>query len=170
MTEIVLAVTTRECIALRGFTPRIELGMLESLQHETWFAQPELIHKDPLAAEVRLVMIFQQDDQVLLDEQGHFAADQPLFPEAFAAGAGLPGLKKHVQALARARIGVSCACEFIGYAFDPVQLPHLFLVAYRCRVAASVPVAAGAGSWVSVASLDHVIHVAHERWFIRAVI
>jgi hypothetical protein len=169
MTDIVLSVTTRECIALRGFTQRIELGMLESLEHETWFAQPALIHAEPLAAEVRLVTLFQQADQVLIDERGHFAADQAVLPEAFAAGSGLAGLKKHVQAKARERSGVVGTCELIGYAFDPVQLPHLFLLAYRCRLAPAVQVAAGAGSWVSVATLEHVIEVAHERWFIPAV-
>lgn len=169
MTDIVLAVTTRECIALRGFTSRIELGMLESLQHETWFAQPGLIHNDPMAAEVRLVMIFQQANHVLIDEAGRFAADQPVLPEAFAAGSGLPGLKKHVQAMAHQRIGSPCSCELIGYGFDPLQLPHLFLLAYRCRVASTVQTAAGSGSWVPVSALEHVIRVPHERWFIPLV-
>ena len=105
MDELVLAVTTRECISLRGFTPRIELGMLESIQEETWFTQPALIRNDPLAAEVRLVLLYQHVDHVLIDEQGCFAADQPLFPDTFAAEPGLPGLKHYVQGLALTRIG-----------------------------------------------------------------
>lgn len=169
MTDIVLAVTTRECIALRGFTARIELGMLESLQQETWFAQPALIHNEPLAAEVRLVLLFQQSNHVLIDEEGRFTADFPVYPEAFTAGTGLPGLKKHVQAQAQKRIGAPCGCELVGYGFDPVQLPHLFFLTYRCRVASTVQVAATSGSWVPASALEHVIRVPHERWFIPVV-
>ena len=173
MDELVLAVTTRECIALRGFSSRIELGMLESIQEETWFAQPAIIRHDPLAAEVRLVMLFQHADHVLIDEHGRFAADQPVLPEAFAAGRGLPGLKRHVQGLALARVGRPCGCELAGYAFNPVDQPHLFFLVYRCRVlpaAGSLDEAPdGCGSWVPSSALDRLIHLPHERWFIPVV-
>lgn len=169
MDDLVLAVTTRECIALRGFSPRIELGMLESLQEETWFAQPAIIRTDPLAAEVRLVLFYQQADHVLIDERGRFAADYPLLPEAFSMGAGLPGLKQHVQGLARAHLGISSGCELAGYAFNPVALPHLFFLAYRCHVGPAAVIPAESGSWVPSSSLDRLISVPQERWFIPVV-
>ena len=173
MDELVLAVTTRECIALRGFSPRIELGMLESIQEETWFAQPAVIRNDPLAAEVRLVMLFQDADHVLIDEHGRFAADQAVLPEAFIAGPGLPGLKRHVQGLAQARVDRSCSCELAGYAFNPVDRPHSFFLVYRCRVVPAPGLSTGApvvsGSWVQSSALDRLIQIPHERWFIPVV-
>jgi len=170
MDDLVLAVTTRESIALRGFSPRIELGMLESLQEETWFSQPATIRTDPLAAEVRLVLVFQHADHVLVDEQGRFAADQCILPEAFATSPGLPGLKQYVQGLAQARLGMPCGCELAGYAFNPVSLPHLFFLAYRCRVSQAVAVPPESGSWVPSSSLDSLVSVPQERWFIPVVV
>lgn len=169
MDELVLAVTTRECISLRGFTPRIELGMLESIQEETWFTQPALIRNDPLAAEVRLVLLYQHVDHVLIDEQGCFAADQPLFPDTFAAEPGLPGLKHYVQGLALTRIGHACGCELAGYAFHPIDQPHLFYLVYRCRVGNATGVPVTSGSWVPASALESLIRVPHERWFIPVV-
>ena len=169
MDDLVLAVTTRECISLRGFTPRIELGMLESLQEETWFTQPALIRNDPLAAEVRLVLLYQHVDHVLIDEQGRFAADQPLFPNTFGAGPGLPGLKQYVQGLALTRLGHACGCELAGYAFHPIDQPHLFYLVYRCRVGLATGVPIASASWVLASALESLIRVPHERWFLNVV-
>ena len=167
--DLVLAVTTRECISLRGFTPRIELGMLEALQEETWFAQPAIIRNDPLAAEVRLALIYQHADHVLIDEQGRFAADQPLFPDTFAADRGLPGLKKYVQQLALIRLGMPCGCELAGYAFHPIDQPHIFYLVYRCRVVHATAVPVASGSWIPAGSLESLIRVPYERWLIPIV-
>lgn len=187
MEDLVLAVTTRECIALRGLCPTIDLAMIESLTDETWFAVPSAITADPLAAEVRLVLIFQLGEHVLIDEIGRFAVDRPLPPEAFAGGKGFVGLKRHVEQLARELLAREllareqlatepgagpCLCELAGYAFDPLVSANHFFLAYRCRPKGAdgqLPAPVAGGSWVPAHTLDTLVHAPTQRWFLPLV-
>lgn len=177
MEDLVLAVTTRECIALRGLCPTIDLAMIECLTDETWFAVPSAITADPLAAEVRLVLIFQHGEHVLIDEIGRFAVDRPLPPEAFAAGKGFVGLKRHVEQLAREQLATeqgagSCLCELAGYAFDPLVSANHFFLAYRCRPKVTdgqLPAPLAGGSWVPAHTLSQLVHAPTQRWFLPLV-
>jgi hypothetical protein len=146
MDDLVLAMPSREFIALRGLTTAISMAVLDSLQEDSWFALPSALHQDPLAVEVHIGRVLVRPGEALLTEAGSLVTRGPVPPEAFATAQGLAGLKRHVLGL-----NGGGRTELVGYLYEPVQLPRVFLLLYRCQGVT------GAGSWVPSASLAGLV-------------
>jgi hypothetical protein len=159
--ELVLAMPARELFAVTGFTTELAMPVLESLGEESWFALPEAIREDPMAREVRLGMVIVRGTpgarEVLAQADGTILGLSALLPEHLP-GTGLGALKRHAQAVARARSGLpagaTCGVEVVGYIHDGKlpDLRHVVVAVYRAVVAPETP-APGEASWLRAASL-----------------
>ncbi len=91
--QLVMAMPRRELFALKGIIQNVSLPVLESLQHEHWFALPEVIADDLEAKEVRIGLLVERDSQYLVDNDGVLLHAAEVPPEVEHFGAGLLGLK-----------------------------------------------------------------------------
>ena len=147
MEDLVLALPSRDFIALRGYTQRLNLPVLEALQQDTWLAVPAAIREDPLAAGVEIGILLERGGEVLLGPDGHLLARTPVVPEEIQPGAMLVALRKAAETRAVRRVGQPTRAELVGWFHDPVLAPRTLLLVYRARVPEATQVAAG--SWVS---------------------
>ena len=129
-----MAMPCREFIAVRGFSARIDLALLDSLQDDGWFAIPAAIREDPLAVAVHLALVVLCNGQVLTDEAGHLVQHGPVLPEDLANRPLLKGLKHHAETRTGTRLGVPGRAELIGYLHEPKLLPRCMMLVYRCIV------------------------------------
>ena len=147
MEDLVLALPSRDFIALRGYTQRLDLPVLEALQQDTWLAVPTAIREDPLAAGVEIGLVLERGGEVLLGPDGRLLARAPIVPEEIQPGAMLVALRKAADLRAGRRVGHPTRTELVGWFHDPLVAPRTLLLVYRARLPETVQVAAG--SWVS---------------------
>jgi hypothetical protein len=136
MEDLVLAMPCREFIAVRGFSPKIDMAVLDSLQEDTWFTVPSAIQADPTAVVVHLALLIVRDDVVLVGQDGHVLFPEMVPPEAYSVKTGLGALKMFAEQRAHERLGgVRSRVELAGLVHEPKLLPRQVLLVYRALVA-----------------------------------
>lgn len=135
---MVLAMPRRELFTVSGFVTNVEMRVIESVADESWYAQPSVVAEDIEAKEVRLGMLIQRADEVLIDGAGILLHATPIPPETAELADGLRGLRELAR-LAAAHLlperpqGI----QLIGY-FNDDTLPEVrpyFLLVYTVRAA-----------------------------------
>ena len=155
MDDLVLAMSSREFIALRGFTTRIAMEVLESLQQDTWFAVPDAIQADPLAVAVHIAVLPRRGSEVLIAQDGRLLHPVPITAEIFPGGPQLVALRQVAERLATAVMGAPTRAEIAGFVHDPVRLPHTFVLVYQCLLPADAP--APSGAWMTTSAARGVV-------------
>ncbi len=152
---LVLALPRRELFRIQGFTTAMDLRVLDSLTEETYFAAAAGLKNSLDAKEVRLGVVVQRGDTVLVSEQGVLLHDTSIPPAAGQLGTGLLGLRNLALAAGRVLLGeAKCRVELAGLCNEDA-LPEcrgVFIVVYLLRAPETVPAPAGF-SWVSSANL-----------------
>lgn len=151
MEDLVLAMPCREFIAVRGFSGKIDMAVLDSLQDDTWFTVPQAIQADPTAVVVRLALIIVQDDVVLVGRDGQVLIQELVPPEAYAVKTGLGALKLFAEQCVLQVVGARSRVELAGLVHEPKLLPRQVLLVYRAVVPSGT--AAGEGVWQSPAEI-----------------
>jgi hypothetical protein len=147
MEELVLALPSRDFIALRGYAQRLDLPVLEALQQETWLAVPAAIREDPLAVGIEIGLLLERGGEVLLGPDGRLLERAPVVPDEIQPGAMLVALRKAAESRAGRRVGQPTRAELSGWFHDPTLAPRTLLLVYRARLPEAIQVAAG--SWIS---------------------
>lgn len=134
---LVLAMPRRELFRFTGFTTAIDLAVIESLGQESWYAVASTLVSNFDAKEVRLGLLLERGEQVLLDEAGSILHTTRLGPEVGALGSGIKALRD-LALLAGARfVGVErVRCELTGF-LNEEAIPGYrgaMVLVYRCRV------------------------------------
>ncbi len=141
----------RELFSVSGFETRVEMRVIESLAEESWFAAPVVLRDDFEAKEVRLALLVQRDDHVLVDEDGVLLHATPIPPETVNLGAGLRGLRELARVAARELLAQqSRGVQLMGY-FNEDGLPEtrpFFILVYLVHAEPEAPAPTGM-SWVS---------------------
>ncbi len=163
MDDLVMAMPCREFIALRGFSPRIDLAVLDSLQDDPWFAVLAAVQADPTAVVVHLGLMLLCAGQVLVDGDGRFLREAPIPPEAMGSRSGLAALKALAELRTQDRLGVRGRVELAGLVHEPRLLPRQLLLVYRCVVPPGT--GAGEGTWKPPTELRAL----HDDWLERTV-
>jgi hypothetical protein len=155
---LVLAMPRRELFRFSGFITAIDLGVIESIGGESWYAVASSLVGNLDAKEVRLGLLIERDGQVLVDEAGSILHVARVGPEVGKLASGIKGLRD-LALLAGARfVGVErVRCELTGFLNEdaiPGYRDALVLI-YRCRVPpeAQTPPAM---SWVGPRQLAHL--------------
>ena len=152
---LVLAMPRRDLFRITGFCQRIDLAILESVVQDSWYALASTLVGNLDAKEVRLGLIVQRGDQVLVNEAGALLQTTRIGPDIAQLGSGVKALRDlanlaaaHFLHLERARV------ELIGY-LNEDSLPGLrdaFVLGYRC-VAPEGAAAPAGQSWVPIRQL-----------------
>lgn len=152
---LVRVMPRRQLYALRGFCPRIDLNILNSIDDEGWFATRSAIAGDVDSKEVRIAVVVVRREaagpEVLADGDGRIAHGADIGPES----EGLAALKAIAKATAeRVSGGIAHGVELAGYLNDDVDqaLRHAFILVYRARVPAGTTAPAGL-SWLPRSAL-----------------
>jgi hypothetical protein len=148
---LVMAMPRRELFRVNGFTTRVDLGVMESLAEEAWFAAPSTLSGNFDAKEVRLGLVVTRADQVLISEQGCLLHMTPIMPEVANLGVGLRALRELAVLAGRQFLGgVACQVELLGYCNDDAMadIRPFFILVYRCQAAGDCA-APEHMSWVS---------------------
>lgn len=169
MDDLVMVMPCREFIALRGFSPRIDLAVLDSIQDDTWFAVPAAAEQDPTAVVVQLGLVLLCAGQVLTGGDGQYLRMAPIPPEALTSRTGLAALKALAEQRTLDLLGVRGRSELAGLVHEPKLLPRQVLLVYRSIVPAGTGAGGageGAGAWRSPAE----VVARSSAWLERAVI
>jgi hypothetical protein len=150
MEDLILALPSRDFFALRGYTQRLDMPVLEALQQDTWLAVPAAIREDPLAVGVEIGLVLERGGEVLLAPDGRLLERTPVLPDELSNGAMLLALRRAAEARASRRLGQVTRAELIGWYHDPQVAARTLVLVYRSRVAAGV--VAAAGTWVARAA------------------
>ena len=164
MEDLVLAMPCREFIAVRGFSPKIDMAVLDSLQEDTWFTVPAAIQADPTAVVVRLALLIVRDDVVLVGHHGQVLFQETVPPEAYQMVTGLTALKVFAQQRVLHLTGVRGRVELAGLVHEPKLLPRQVLLVYRAFVPSETT--AGEGVWRSGAEISQ----GNFDWLDQAVV
>ena len=152
---LVLAMPRRDLFRIAGFCTRVDLAILESLADDTWYAAASSLVGNLDAKEVRLGLIVQRGDHVLVDEAGALLQTTRVGPDAARLGAGVKVLRDlaqlavaHFLAVPRVRV------ELTGYLNEDSlpELRHAFIFVYRCHAPEGTGAPAGQ-SWVPIRQL-----------------
>lgn len=162
---LVLAMPRRELFRVSGFTPKVDLVVLDSLSHESWFAAPSAIRQDIDTKEVRIGLVVrrpgaEKGGDLLISEDGVAVHCAAVPPEVERFGGRLPALKTLARTGGLALIGGGLnqgGIELIGYGQDDSlqELRSCFLLIYRLQIAAGQAAPIGY-SWVSAGALRGV--------------
>ena len=152
---LVLAMPRRELFRFSGFTTAIDLALIESLSNESWYTVASTLVSNFDAKEVRLGLLFERGDFVLLDAGGALLHTTSVGPEVGKLGSGIKALRD-LALLAGARfVGVErVRCELTGFLNEdgiPGYKEAMILV-YRCRVSEDAQSPPGM-NWVGRAQL-----------------
>jgi hypothetical protein len=134
---LVLAMPRRELFRVQGFVPPNDLGILESLAEESWYASPSALAGSFDAKEVRVGVIVLKPGHALISESGVLLHATPVPPEAGQLGSsGLAALKNFALAAGRHLLGTSGGrIELIGMCNEDA-LPEcrgIFILVYKLR-------------------------------------
>ena len=161
-TSLVLAMPRRELFRISGFTRRVDLEILASLEEDSWYAAPASLVGNFDAKEVRLGVIVMRAgagaEQVLVDSHGVALHATPVPPEVGHLGPGLAALRQLALVASRTLIGISSGTvELIGYCNDDTmpECRPFFLLVYRMKVPPEAPAPAGM-NWISRAVIGGV--------------
>jgi hypothetical protein len=155
------AMPRRPLYALSGLTTRIDLGILNAIQEDGWFATRDAIIADVDCKEVRLAVLVQRGREALADADGRIARLADIGPEQD----GLAALKQLAKAVAaEATGGIAAGVELVGYLNDDAEpsLRHVFVLVYRARVVEGVAAPAGC-SWLASTALPRGLDPVSSR-------
>ncbi len=156
---LVMAMPRRELFAIRGFIRTVSLPVLESLQHEHWFALPEVIADNLEAKEVRIGLLIRRGDQFLVDESGVLLHAAEVPPEVERFGVGLMGLKNLAVSAGRELLqGEEENMQLWGYLNEDsmVETRPYFILIYQMLVPEQTEAPQGM-LWVS---MNHLVDMA----------
>ncbi|MFW5858560.1 MAG: hypothetical protein ACOCYP_00915 [Planctomycetota bacterium] len=102
---LVMAMPRRELWAVSGLERQVQLEVLESIEHESWFATREAIAGDVETKEVRIGLVLHREDQVLVHEDGVILHACAVPPEVERLAPGLRGLREFARLAARRLLG-----------------------------------------------------------------
>lgn len=152
---LVRAMPRRQLYALRGFIPRIDLNVLNSIDDEGWFATRTAIAADVDCKEVRIAVVVMRREstgpEALLGVDGRLAHGVDIGPES----EGLAALKTVAKGMAeQVSGGIAHGVELAGYLNEDTDpaLRQAFVLVYRARVPPGTPAPAGF-SWLARAAL-----------------
>jgi hypothetical protein len=152
---LVRAMPRRQLYAMRGFIPRIDLNVLNSIDDEGWFATRTGIAADVDCKEVRIAVVIVRREatgpEALIATDGLLAHGADIGPES----EGLAALKAIAKETAeRVSGGIAHGVELAGYLNDDTEpaLRHAFVLVYRARVQPGTPAPAGC-TWLARAAL-----------------
>jgi len=155
---LVLAMPRKELFRFTGFSIAIDLSIIESLAQDSWYTVASSLVSNFDAKEVRLGLIFERADQVLLDESGVILHTIRLGPEVGTLGRGVKALRD-LALLAGARfVGVErVRCELTGFLNEDgiVGYKGAMVMVYRCRAPDEAQAPTGM-TWVSRSQLTHL--------------
>ncbi len=151
MDELVMAMPCREFIAIRGFSAKIDLAILDSIQDDTWFTIPAAVQADPLAVIVHVGLLVLCGDQVLISNDGRIVQHATVPPEALSSKSGLAALKALTEQRCQEMLRTRGRVELAGLIHEPKLLPRQVLLVYRCVIPPGTPVAMG--TWQPVAEI-----------------
>lgn len=147
---LVLAMPRRELFRIAGFTTAIDIAILESLGEDTWWCMPSSLVGNLDAKEVRLGLVIERGDGVLVDEGGSLLHTTRLSPDIARLGTGIKALRDLARLAGARFLAVErLRVELIGYLNDD-SLPGLkeaFILVYRCRAGDDAATPPGM-SWV----------------------
>ena len=153
---LVLAMPRKELFRFTGFSIAIDLSIIESLAQDSWYTVASSLVSNFDAKEVRLGLIFERADQVLLDESGVILHTIRLGPEVGTLGRGVKALRD-LALLAGARfVGVErVRCELTGFLNEDgiVGYKGAMVMVYRCRAPDEAQAPTGM-TWVSRSQLS----------------
>lgn len=135
--DLVLAMPRRELFSVSGFVTDIEMRVLESLDAESWFAAPSILHDDIEAKEVRLGLLVDRGDAVLVTADGVALHVTSIPAGVSELGEGLRALRELARGAGRALLGRACGAQLVGY-YNDDALPEsrpFFVLVYLVRVA-----------------------------------
>lgn len=163
--ELALVMPSRELFRLSGWRRDIDLRVLESLQGESWFADPATALEDFNVRQVLLgVVVVRRADgggEALVGETGTLLHIGPVPPEVERMGKGLAGLKNLARAaamrLAAAPGSGTWPIELVGCLHEPglAECRSSFVLAYRLAAPEGHPAPAG-WSWVAIPRLASI--------------
>lgn len=155
---LVLAMPRKELFRFTGFSIAIDLSIIESLAQDSWYTVASSLVSNFDAKEVRLGLIFERADQVLLDESGVILHTIRLGPEVGTLGRGVKALRD-LALLAGARfVGVErVRCELTGFLNEDgiVGYKGAMVMVYRCRAPDEAQAPTGM-TWVSRSQLTQL--------------
>jgi hypothetical protein len=131
MDELHLATSLRPFLASRGLTTRMDIDTLDALQQDTWWAVPETLAADPLAAMIEVAAIGWRPgppSQVLIDADGRLLRRCLVPVSACERLTGLKALRAQAAGLLGEPPGRS---ELVGWICDPALLPRRLLLVNR---------------------------------------
>jgi hypothetical protein len=159
---LVLAMPRRELYKVSGFSRRVDLAVLESLDDEHWFAMPETLRGNPDAKEVRIGLVVTRPDaageHLLIDSQGVLLHAAPIPPDVARFGTGVRALRDLARAAAAALTGtIQPVVELVGQLNDDALLEarEAFVLVYRVVLAADAAAPTDT-VWISRARLKDV--------------
>lgn len=155
---LVLAMPRRELFRVTGFSPSVDLAVLESLAEESWYSAPQALADNHDAKEVRLGLLAVRRREALVSCEGVLLHATPIPPETGRMGPGLSALRELALGAGRQLVGTDrCRVELAGYCNDdamPECRPYFILV-YRLRVAADNPAPPGM-EWIGIDRLPGI--------------
>ncbi len=131
---LVMAMPRRELYGIQGFDQDVSMVVLESLAEESWFAEAATVLDDPEAKIVRLGLVIEREDQLLVHEDGAAIHCCAIPPEVSRLAPGLGGIRRLAARAAERMMGVEGLVPvLIGYVNDDafVELRPFFLLVYR---------------------------------------
>jgi hypothetical protein len=137
---MVLAMPRRELFRVSGFTPRVELEILESLVDDSWYVAPRSLDGNLEAKEVRLGLVItrgERHEEILVGDGGLVLHTLSIPPGVGQLGPGVRALRELVLVTCRELIGGDAArVELIGCCNEDAlpETRRVFLLVYRCRV------------------------------------
>jgi len=152
---LVLAMPRRELYRITGFCRQVELGILETLVEESWYAVTSSLVGNLDAKEVRLGLVVQRGDHVLVDEGGALLQATRIGPEVARLGSGIKAMRDFAQLAVAHFLGVErVRVELVGYLNEDslAALRDAFVLVYRCHAPADAVAPAGQ-SWVPLRQL-----------------
>lgn len=152
---LVLAMPRRDLFRISGFCLQVDLGILESVSDDSWYGAASTLIGNLDAKEVRLGLVVQRGDQVLVDEGGALLQTTRIGPDVARLGAGLKALRDLAQLAAAHFLAVErVRVELAGY-LNEDSLPDLrdaFVLVYRCHAPEGAQAPVGQ-SWVPIRQL-----------------
>lgn len=151
---LVLAMPRRELFAVDGFVaPRLEI--LASLAEESFYTRSAALVGSVEAKEVRLGVVFERADQLLLDEEGTLVHVTGVPPETTRLGEGLAALRRLALLAGEALLEASAKSVILAGCVNRDTDPDLracLVLIYRFTVDSTTPSPPGF-SWLSRATL-----------------
>lgn len=133
---LVLAMPRRELFRFSGFSTAIDLDLIDSIAGESWYAAASTLVGSLEAKEVRLGLLCERGDEVLVDAAGSLLHSTRVGPEIGRLGHGIKALRD-LALLAGARfLAVErVRCELVGFLNEEVISGYrgALLLVYRCR-------------------------------------